>query len=128
MTLPQIVATGNITHDPDFRVTAQGTAQLRFKIACNERKNVEGKWVDGRTVFVSVVCWRATAEQAAEALAKGDEVTVHGKLSIEDYTDKEGKQRTSVEIIADAVAHTFGRRKNATVRTLTRVPAAEEPF
>ena len=129
MALPQIVATGNITSDPDLRFTGSGIAQLKFRIACNERKkDADGKWVDGRSTFLSVICWRQTAEQAAEQLSKGDEVTIVGKLSVEPYTDKDGNERLGVEIIADSVARTFGRIKTSTA-TRTAAPSFDEtPF
>lgn len=107
MTLPQVTLTGNLTNDPELRYTGKGTALLKLRVACNERKKDDrGEWVDGRSAFLNVNAWGGKAERAAETLKKGDEVIVIGRLSIDKYTDKDGNERQSIEIDADQVAST----------------------
>lgn len=127
MALPQVTATGNVTDSPTLRHTKTGTAVLNVRVACNERKKDENNnWVDARTVFLNVTVWGDKAEAAAEALDKGVEVTVVGRLSEREYQDKNGNPRTQITIDADTIAATIGR----VTKPVGQAPAydAEVPF
>lgn len=104
MALPKVTAVGNLTFDPDFQVTASGLSRCRLRIACNDRKKVDGEWVDGDPTFIDVTLWRNQAEAAADNLSKGQTVMVTGKLKIRNYEDKNGQKATAVEIEAEDIA------------------------
>jgi single-strand DNA-binding protein len=70
---------------------------------------VTGEWVDADTSFLSVACYRKLAENAATCLRKGDPVVVRGRVSVRNYEDKNGLQRTSVEVDATSVGHDLSR-------------------
>jgi len=106
MALPQITAIGNIVFEPDFKVTESGLSRCKLRIACNERKKVDGEWIDGEATFVDVVLWRGLADAAGE-LNKGQSVTVIGKLRVRSYEDKQGNKATAVEIEATDIAATL---------------------
>jgi len=57
-----------------------------------------------KTSFFNVVAWRNLAEDAAEILEKGLRVTVSGRLEQRTYEDKEGNNRSIVEVVADDIA------------------------
>ena len=59
-----------------------------------------------------MVAWRNTAEFAAKHFKKGDSLTVQGRAEVRKYTDKDGNNRETVEIIADSVY--FGEKKRDT--------------
>jgi len=130
MTLPLIVATGNIVNEPELTFTSGEVPMLKFRIACNERKrDKDGNWSDGRTTFLSVTVWRQAAEQAAAELNKGHEVTVQGRLVIDEYTDKDGNPRQGVSIDAETIAQTYGRRKDGNAPRPSQVILEDEaPF
>jgi single-strand DNA-binding protein len=105
MALPTITAQGNLVFDPDFQVTASGISRCKLRIACNERKKADnGTWSDGDTSYFDVVLWRGQAEAATHVLKKGQPILVTGKVRVAKYEDKNGVERTTVEIIADEVA------------------------
>jgi single-strand DNA-binding protein len=105
MALPTITAQGNLVFDPDFQVTASGISRCKLRIACNERKKSDnGTWSDGDTSYFDVVLWRGQAEAATDVLKKGQPILVTGKVRVAKYEDKNGVERTTVEIIADEVA------------------------
>lgn len=118
MALPRISATGNLTKDPDLGFTPTGVARANLAIACNERKNQDGKWVDGDTTYLDVVAWREVAENAVETLRKGDAVTVIGKLRTRQY-EKDGETRKVTEVDAESIAFDL-RKHSATVNRITR--------
>jgi single-strand DNA-binding protein len=105
MALPTITATGNLVFEPDFQVTQSGVSRCKMRIACNERrKNQDGTWTDGETSYFDIVLWRGLAEAAADTFKKGQPILVVGKCKVVKYEDKNGVERTTVEITADEIA------------------------
>ena len=105
MALPTITATGNLVFEPDFQVTASGVSRCKMRIACNERKKAQdGTWSDGDTSYFDIVLWRGLAEAAADTFKKGQPILVVGKVRVSKYEDKNGVERTAVEITADEIA------------------------
>jgi single-strand DNA-binding protein len=105
MALPTITAQGNLVFEPDFQVTQSGVSRCKMRIACNERrKNQDGTWSDGETSYFDIVLWRGLAEAAADTFKKGQPILVVGKCKVVKYEDKNGVERTTVEITADEVA------------------------
>ena len=105
MALPTITAQGNLVFDPDFQVTASGISRCKLRIACNERKKDDkGAWSDGEASFFDIVLWRETAEAAADKFHKDQPILVVGKVRVSKYEDKNGVERTAVEITADEIA------------------------
>jgi len=105
MALPTITATGNLVFEPDFQVTQSGVSRCKMRIACNERrKNQDGTWSDGETSYFDIVLWRGLADAAADTFKKGQPILVVGKCKVTKYEDKNGVERTTVEITADEIA------------------------
>lgn len=114
MALPTIALTGNLTQDPTVRFTKDGTAQVRLRVACNDRKpDGKGNWVDGDTTYLDVTAWRALAESIADQLVKGDQITVMGKLKSRTVEHPEHGKQTYFDVDADTVAKTIKRGKTS---------------
>lgn len=101
-----ITYTGNATADPELRFTQNGKAVASFRVAHTPRRYNEQKndWVDGETVYLSVVAFGAAADGVARNVFKGSAVVVVGSLEADNYTTKEGEARTGYKIKADNVA------------------------
>jgi single-strand DNA-binding protein len=117
MALPTITAVGNLVFEPDFGVTANGISRCKMRIACNERKKVDGEWVDGDTSFFDIIVWRGLADAAGDNFKKGQSILVIGKVKISKYEDKNGVERQSVEILADEIAAVVKGQKAVTTST-----------
>jgi single-strand DNA-binding protein len=100
----RVVLTGNLTRDPELRSLQSGLSVCSMRIACNTRRknNATGEWEDKPNYF-DVTVWGAQGENCARFLAKGRPVALDGRLEWREWQDKEGNNRQSVEIIADAV-------------------------
>ena len=110
----RVVLTGNLTSDPDLRETPGGLKICKLRVACNtRRKDSTGNWVDKPNYF-DVTVFGAQGENAARYLAKGRPVAIDGRLEWREWQDKEtGKNRQSIDIIADSVQFLGGRDDNA---------------
>jgi len=99
--LNKIMLIGNLGKDPDMQVTAEGTPFTRFSLAVNRSyTSSSGEKVEESEWF-NIVVWRQLAEICERYLHKGSKVYLEGRLSQRKYTDREGVQRTSVEVIAN---------------------------
>lgn len=98
----KIFLIGNLTGDPEYQVSASGVPVCRFSIAVNRRRsNVQEGERDAD--FFRITTFRKTAELCGSFLAKGRKVGIVGSLQINDYTDKEGNKRQSIDVTADEV-------------------------
>ncbi|WP_020574108.1 single-stranded DNA-binding protein [Actinopolymorpha alba] len=109
---------GNVATDLRFLRSDRGTPLASFRLASTPRRydRYQGGWVDGHTTFVTVLCWRTLAENAAASLRKGEPVVVFGRLRVEAW-EKEGRTGTTVEIEATALGHDLSRGTSAFRRT-----------
>jgi single-strand DNA-binding protein len=119
-----VTVTGNLTHDPTSRTTAQGHFVTTFRMATTARRRTPaGEWVDGATTYYKVTCWRGKGERAARCLRRGDAVIVHGRQEQKEWTDRSGQVRTDIEIEAEAFGPDLARVV-ATVERRSSEPAA----
>ncbi len=98
----QATFTGNLGRDPEIRYTPQGTPICDFSIAVNVRKKVEGEWKD-EAMWVKVKVWGKQAESCSQFLSKGRPVLVTGRISLENWTGREGKEMTTLVLDATDV-------------------------
>ena len=93
----KIILTGNITKDAELRYTANDKAYSKFCVANNE-----GYGDNKKTNFFNCTLWGKSAENLDRFLTKGQKVLITGKIELGKYTDKEGIERTTVDINVDS--------------------------
>ena len=100
-----ITVIGNLTADPELRFTQSGVAVASFTIASTPRKfnRQTNEWEDEEALFLRCSIWRDAAENVSESLEKGARVIAQGRLKQRSFTDREGNQRTSIELDVDEV-------------------------
>lgn len=109
--LNRIIIMGRLTRDPELRRTQGGNAVTGFTLAVDrDFKNADG---GKETDFIEVVAWRNTAEFVAKYFTKGRTAVVEGRLQLRDWTDKEGNNRRSAEVVADSVYFGDSKRDEA---------------
>jgi single-strand DNA-binding protein len=98
----KVILVGNLGADPEVRYTGGGTAIASLRIATSEQ------WTDKqsgqkqeRTEWHRVKLFGRLAEIAGEYLKKGRQVYIEGALRTDKYTDKDGIERYSTDIIAN---------------------------
>ena len=96
-----------------MNVTGDGTPFTRFSIAANRRtKNAQGERGE-ETEWFNVVAWRQLAELCNTHLHKGSKIYIEGRLTQRKYTDKNGVERTMVEVVASDVEFLSGKQQGA---------------
>lgn len=99
-----ITIDGNIANDVEIKYTNSGTPVANIRLAHNiRRRNDQGQWVDDRTVWVDVTCWKHIATKAAQ-IGKGGAVLVTGSLDMDTWQDKEtGNTRQKLRMNASDI-------------------------
>jgi single-strand DNA-binding protein len=100
MSFNRIIIVGNLGRDPELRYTAQGTPVCTFSLATNERRKDRNGEMQDQTTWFRVTLWNRQAETASQYLAKGRQVYIEGRLRVEEYVDRDGKPRQSLEVTA----------------------------
>jgi single-strand DNA-binding protein len=100
MSFNKVILVGNLGRDPELKYTPQGTAVCNFPVATTERRKGASGELEEITTWFRVSAWGRQAELANEYLTKGRQVYVEGRLRVGEYTDREGKPRTSLEVNA----------------------------
>ncbi|RLA31339.1 MAG: single-stranded DNA-binding protein [Gammaproteobacteria bacterium] len=106
----KVIIVGNLGGDPDTKYMPSGSAVTNLTVATNEswKDKQTGEQKD-RTEWHKVAMFGRLAEIAAEYLRKGSQVYIEGKLRTRKWTDKQGNDRYSTEIVADEMQMLGGR-------------------
>lgn len=95
----RVTLLGNLTRDPERRVTPKGTVVCQFAMALNESyKDGNGKTVED-TTFVDVEAFGKQAETIAKYVGKGRLLYVEGKLRLDTWETKEGEKRSKMKVV-----------------------------
>ena len=100
MSFNKIILVGNLGRDPELRYTAQGTPVCSFSMATNERRKDRNGEMQDQTTWFRITLWNRLAETASQYLQKGKQVYIEGRLRVEEYIDRDGKPRHSLEVFA----------------------------
>ena len=100
MSFNKIILVGNLGRDPELRYTPQGTPVCSFSMATNERRKDKAGEMQDQTTWFRVTLWGRQAETASQYLTKGRPVYIEGRLRVEEWTDRDGKPRHTLEVHA----------------------------
>jgi single-strand DNA-binding protein len=104
--IAKVTIVGNLGRDAELKYTPKGFAVLEFTIAVNDRTGGgggEGGGAPESTTWFRVSLWGKQGETLKQYLVRGKQVMVDGRLRSREYTDRDGKTRTSLEVRADNV-------------------------
>lgn len=94
---------GNLGGDPELRATASGQAVASWSLATSERYTDKDGQRQEVTEWHRIVAWGKSAELADRYLKKGSKCLVEGRIKTRKWTDRDGVERYTTEIIADRV-------------------------
>ena len=100
MSFNKITVVGNLGRDPELRYTPQGAAVCSFSMATNEKRRDKSGELQDITTWFKITLWRNQAENAAKYLTKGSPVYIEGRLRIEEWTDRDGNNRYTLDVQA----------------------------
>jgi single-strand DNA-binding protein len=101
MSVNKVILVGNLGKDPELRYTPQGTAVATFPIATSEKYTDRDGNKQEKTEWHRLVFWRQLAEICGKYLHKGKQIYVEGKLQTRKWTDQNGIERYTTEVVVD---------------------------
>lgn len=99
----KITIVGYLGKDPEIRYLPDGTAVCNFSVATTEKRKDRSGEMQESTIWFRINVWGKQADAANQYLTKGRQVYVEGRLSQQEYTDRDGNKRTSLEVRATEV-------------------------
>lgn len=119
-----VIIAGNLTRDPSFRKTTNGTPVANFWIASTRKfRDNMGQWRES-VCYVGVVAWYKLAEACAAHLQKGSAVLIEGELQSRSLRGEDGRNRSIVEIKAERIQ--FLNKREDTVVEMPSAFSEEE--
>jgi single-strand DNA-binding protein len=105
----KVILMGNLTRDPELRVTPKGTAVCQIGVAVNQTyKDKEGNSRE-ETTFVDVDAFGRQAEVIAKYLSKGRPILIEGRLKLDSWESKEGDKRSKLKVVLENFQFVGGR-------------------
>lgn len=127
MSFNKITIVGNLGRDPELRYTPQGTPVCSFTLATNEKRKDKAGETQDVTTWFRVTLWGRQAETASQYLTKGRPVYIEGRLRVEEWTDRDNKQRYTLEVHATDMQFIGGGRGDEAPQTSTRSASPDLP-
>lgn len=125
----KVILVGTLGKDPEVRHSQSGSALASLSVATNESWKDKNGQKQERTEWHRVKFFGKLAEIAGEYLKKGGQVYIEGSLRTEKYTDKQGVEKYSTDIIGSEMQMLGGKDGAKTDRSSSKPAAPEsEPF
>jgi len=93
--LNKVLLMGNLTRDPELRVTPKGTSICQFSLAINRQFKMESGESREEVIYVDVEAWGKQGETIAKYVTKGRPLFVEGRLRLDQWEDKNTKEKRS---------------------------------
>lgn len=101
--LNKVFLIGNLTRDPELRMTPKGTAICSFGLAVNRQFRDEAGGTREETTFVDLEAWGKTGELVSKYLSKGSPAMVEGRLRFDSWESKTGEKRSKLKVVVENV-------------------------
>lgn len=120
MAMNKILLQGRLTKEPEIRLTSKNDKVAHFTIAVDRDFNRE------ETDFINCVAFKATAAFIESYFGKGDMILIAGRLQMQQYTAKDGSNRTAAEVLIDNVWFCGGKGKTKDADTGAQLAPVED--
>lgn len=102
---------GRLVADPELRTTPAGHSVCSFRIACDRSYVQQGQ--ERQADFIDIVAWRQQADFVSKYFQKGSMIAIDGSLQTRQYQDKNGNNRTAVEVVAKNISFAGAKRQDS---------------
>ena len=113
----KVIITGRLTKDPELRSTQNGTNVAKYNIAINT-----GYGEKQQTDFINVTTWGKSGEFVSKYFKKGQAIGIVGRLNSNNYEDKNGNKRYSLEVITEDMEFIWDKKEEKIQQEEVLVP------
>lgn len=126
----KVILIGNLGEDPEMRYMPDGRAVAKLRLATSETWKDKNGEKQEKTEWHRIVMFGKVAEIAGEYLKKGSPAYFEGRIQTQKWTDKEGQDRYTTEIVANRM-QMLGSRSGGSSQPMPdetgAAPAAGKP-
>ncbi len=123
--LNRVQLIGNLTRDPELRYTPSGTAVATFGLATNRSWTTDTGEKKEEVEFHKIVAWNKLGDLCSQLLTKGRKVYVEGRIAYRKFTNKEGVEQNTTEIVIDDMMILDPKRENSGVSEVSTAAAGK---
>jgi single-strand DNA-binding protein len=98
----KVVIIGRLGNDPDLKSTRSGTSVCNLSVATERNVKQGDKW-ESKVVWVRVTVWGRRGETVERYLGKGSKLLVEGELDLNEWEDRDGNKKSTLQVIASNV-------------------------
>ena len=98
----RVILMGNLTRDPELRVTPQGTSVCKINVAVNKQIRMSDGGVKDETSFIDVDAFGRQADVIAKYFIKGRPILVEGRLKLDRWETQAGEKRSKLGVILES--------------------------
>lgn len=123
--MDKVILTGRIANDLELRCTSTGKSICEFRLATNRPVNRDGERVAD---FINCRVWNKTAENLVKYQTKGNLIAVVGRIQVDNYTDKDGKNRNYTYVLVEDLEYLERKKEDIPVDKLQTKTEFQEQF
>lgn len=102
MSFNKVILMGNLTADPETRVTPGGQSVTSFTLAVNRTSTTSSGERREEVSYINCTAWGARGEVIAKYVGKGRQFLVSGRLQQRTWEDKDtGKKRSAIDVVVE---------------------------
>lgn len=124
----KVILLGHLTRDPELRYTPKGTAVAKIGLAVNRNWTTESGEKKEEVTFVDIDVFGRVAENCGQYLKKGRPVLIEGRLKLDQWDDKQTRQRKSKLGVVGETVQFLGSSDKGTAPAAAKASPAAEPL
>jgi len=122
----KVILLGNLTRDPELRVTPQGLSICKLSIAVNRNYKTANGEEQEETTYVDVDAFGKPAEIISKYMAKGRPILVDGRLKTDSWTNQAGEKRSKLKVVLENFQFLGGRSEDSGRSGYDSAPQADQ--
>ena len=109
----KVILVGNLTRDPELRVTGTGLSICKIGLAVNRSYTSKDGESKDETTYVDVDAFGKQAEILGKYMQKGRPLMVEGRLKLDQWESNDGQKRSKLGVVLESFQFLGGRDDNA---------------
>ena len=115
----KVILVGNLTRDPELRVTSTGLSICKLGLAVNRSYTTKDGESKDETTYVDVDAFGKQAEILGKYMQKGRPLMVEGRLKLDQWESNDGQKRSKLGVVLESFQFLGGREDNSSANLST---------
>ena len=122
----KVILVGNLTRDPELRVTGTGLSICKLGLAVNRSYTSKDGESKDETTYVDVDAFGKQAEILGKYMQKGRPLMIEGRLKLDQWESNDGQKRSKLGVVLESFQFIGGREDNVSLSTSAKDPSSQD--